>query len=435
MSMTFWILIALMLLIAIVLLVYPVLKPRKVVTVAYDESNLSINDGKIKELERDVAEGRINQAAYEEAREELGRELLRDIPGDSNDDEFEASSGVIKKQPVLVVILAVLVPLISTMLYFQLGMPAATDAEFIASQQQPQQPASIEDLTNQLEARIEQTGGSIEDWTMLARAHKYMGDHAQAEKAFTVALEKDQNNAQLMLELAEMMALNNERMFNAEARELVLKAYALEPKDPNALWFIGVSEYQAGNFRPAIDHLLALLPTAGDDENMLKSIISMISRSHTHLVNAGEDVPDFETMLSMSAVAETNMGSAVPAAVTTDVTSASVNVTISIGDEIKNKFNANDAVFIYAKAKQGPRMPLAAHRITLAELPTTVVLDDSMAMVDGLNISSFQQLVISARVTKSGTALAQSGDYIGSQNFTNKNASALVNIVIDTVVP
>ncbi len=451
MSITFWILIILMLLLAIALLAYPVLKQRKISSIAYRESNLSINHGKLEELELDLAEGRIDQPSYEAAQEELKRELLIDIPSDDGEVENKVADGIVKKQPALILILAIFVPAMSIMIYFQLGMPSATDAAFVASQQQPQQPASIEDLTKQLQARIERDGGTAQDWVMLARAHKHMGEYVQAEKAFVVARQHDRNNVALMLELAEMMAVNNNRMFDAQSRELVLKAYALEPENINALWFVGVAEYQANNYRPAIDHLLALLPVVRDDEEMIQSIIAMISRSRLELIAAGEDMPELETILGMTTTADAGLGMtseavSIAEAETTDqpelvasTAMKSLNVTVNISDEVRNKFNANDAVFVYAKAKQGSGMPLAAQRITLAELPATVVLDDSMAMVEGMNISAFEQLVISARVTKSGTALAQSGDYIGRNEYlnnkTNNKTNSTINIIIDTVVP
>ena len=112
-----------------------------------------------------------------------------------------------------------------------------------------------------------------------------------------------------------------------------------------------------------------------------------------------------------------------------------INVTVDVSDEVRGKFNAGDVIFVYAKAKQGPRMPLAAQRMTLAELPADVVLDDSMAMVEGMNLSAFEQLVVSARVTKSGSAIAQSGDYIGRMDVDSKVANSSLSIIIDTQVP
>ena len=461
MNITFWILTILMLLVAIGLLVYPILRVRQSSTIAYKDSNLNINDEKIKELDLDLAEGRIDQLFYKAAREELDRELLIDIPAESRETAALHYTGAAKRHPALALMITIFIPALVLLLYLELGMHSASDEAFIASQKQSRQtasagasakqPLSMEQLTKQLEARIEQNGGTVQDWTMLARAHKYPGQYGLAEKSFAVALEQDENNAQLMLELAEMMALNNNRQFTAPSRELVLKAYALEPNNANVLWFSGVAEYQSGNYRQAIDRLVALLPMASGEENVVKSATAMISKSREQLIAAGQEMPELEVLLGVTTLSQAGMSkaapvvtpatarpaTAAPAASATAATSSttSLSVTVNASDEVRKNFNANDVIFVYAKAKQGPRMPLAAQRMTLAELPATVLLDDSMAMVAGMNLSAFEQLVISARVSKSGSAIAQSGDYIGSTDFKNQKTQASINIVIDTAVP
>ncbi len=461
MNITFWILMILMLLLAIGLLVYPILKVRQSSTIAYKESNININDEKIKELDLDLKEGRIDQLFYKAAREELDRELLIDIPAESRENAGLHYAGAAKRQPTLALIITIFIPTLVLLLYLQLGMHSASDEDFIASQKRPQQSASIEgstkqstsmeQLTQQLSARIEKNGGSVQDWTMLARAHKYLGQYGLAEKSFVVALQQDENNAQLMLELAEVMSLSNNRQFSAASRDLVLKAYALEPNNANVLWFSGVAEYQFGNYRQAIDRLTALLPMARNEEEVVKSATAMIANSRQQLIAAGEKMPELEEMLGVSTLADAGMTKAVPVVKSATATQTSVapvasatattgsitslSVTVNVSDEVRKKFNANDVIFVYAKAKQGPRMPLAAQRMTLAELPATVVLDDSMAMMEGMNLSAFEQLVVSARASKSGSAIAQSGDYIGSRDFENNKTQASINIVIDTAVP
>ena len=466
MNITFWILTILMLLLAIGLLVYPILRVRQSSSIAYKDSNLNINDEKIKELDLDLAEGRIDQLFYKAAREELDRELLIDIPAESRETAALHYAGAAKRHPALALMITIFIPALVLLLYLELGMHSASDEAFIASQKQSRQtasagasanqPPSIEELTKKLETRIEQNGGTVQDWTMLARAHKYLGQYGLAEKSFAVALQQDENNAQLMLELAEMMALNNNRQFTAPSRELVLKAYALEPNNANTLWFAGVAEYQSGNYRLAIDRLTTLLPMARGEENVVKSATAMISDSRQKLIAAGEEMPELEVLLGVTTLTQAGMSKAAPvvtpatarpasvapaasAAATATVVAASsttsLSVTVNVSDEVRQKFNANDVIFVYAKAKQGPRMPLAAQRMTLAELPATVLLDDSMAMVAGMNLSAFEQLVVSARVSKSGSAIAQSGDYIGSTDFKNQKTQASINIVIDTAVP
>lgn len=437
MNITFWLLMILMLLLAIGLLVYPLLRMRENTSIAYKESNLKINDEKIKELDVDLQEGRIDHDSYKLAREELDRELLIDIPLENQQTAAQHYTGSVKRHPALALMIAVFVPMMALLLYLELGMHSASEESFIAEQSQPQsqekEMPSVEEMTRTLEAKIEKEGGTVQEWTMLGRAQKYLGKNELAAKAFAVALEKDSGNAQLMLESAEMIALTNKQTFIPEARDLVLKAYALEPGNPNALWFAGVAEYQHGNYRQAIEHLTTLLPLATGEEDVMSSIISIVTKSREQLIAKGEEVPELSALLGIEAKAAAVVQ---PDGQTVVVASGTrLQVAVDISADVREKFTANDVIFVYAKAKQGPRMPLAAQRMSLAELPAEIILDDSMAMVEGMNLSAFEQLVVSARVTKSGSAIAQSGDYIGRIDVDSNTANVPLNIIIDTVVP
>jgi len=448
MNILFWVFLVLMLLVAIVLLVYPLLKVRQNTSLAYKESNLKINEEKIKELDIDLKEGRIDQHFYKSAREELDRELLIDIPAVNKQNAALHYTNAATRHPAVAIMISIFVPMLALLLYLQLGMHSASEESFVASQQQPQtqmqstkELPSVEEMTKKLEAHIEQNGGTVQEWTMLGRAHKYLGNYELAAKAFAVVLEKDSTNVQVMLENAEMIALNNNRSFTPEARALVLKAYALEPGDANVLWFAGVAEYQYGNYQQAIDHLVQLLPMAGGEEEVKKSIVSIVARSREQLIASGKEMPELEDILGVKAMADAGSSvdtSTEATAVTTASSTAAItrlNVTVDVSPEVRKKFDAGDSIFVYAKAKQGPRMPLAVQRMTLSALPATVVLDDTMAMVEGMNLSAFDQLVVSARVTKSGSAISQSGDFIGQVDVNDKSAETAINVVIDTVVP
>ena len=432
----------LMLLVAIGALVFPVLRVRQTSTVAYKDSNLKINDEKVAELDLDLKEGRIDQYFYKAAREELDRELLIDIPAASKETASLHYAGTVKRHPALALMITVFIPMLALLLYLELGMHAASEEDFAVSQPQPsEQQASVEEMTRTLEAKIEKDGGTVQEWTMLGRAHKHLGNHSLAAKAFAVVLEKDSDNAQVMLEQAEMLALMNDRKFNAESRDLVLKAYELQPDNPNTLWFAGVAEFQAKNYRAAIDRLQQLLPMARGDEDVARSVIAIVAQSRDALIESGEEMPELVELLGIedmvaedaagSANADVEQGSGAAAA-------ARLQVTVNVSSAVKQKFNENDVVFVYAKAKQGPRMPLAAQRLTLAELPATIILDDTMAMVDGMNLSAFEQLQVSARLSQSGSAIAQSGDYIGQQDVDRSKAATTdiaLTVQIDKLVP
>ena len=200
-----------------------------------------------------------------------------------------------------------------------------------------------------------------------------------------------------------------------------------------------MAEYQYKNYRQAIDHLTALLPKlAGvDDQTVKQTVVAMVAKSRENLIAAGEEVPELNELIDVKTLAraESQPVKVNAASSSTATSSTTLTVNVDVSEEVRKKFNANDAVFVYAKAKQGPRMPLAVQRMTLSAIPATVTLDDSMAMVQGMNLSAFDKLEVSARLTKTGTAIAQSGDYIGSLTVEDKSRQTTLNIVIDTVIP
>jgi len=112
-----------------------------------------------------------------------------------------------------------------------------------------------------------------------------------------------------------------------------------------------------------------------------------------------------------------------------------VDVTVDISPKLKSSAKPEQAVFIFAKATRGPKAPLAAVKVSVADLPLTVRLDDSKALVPMLRISNFNEVVISARVSKSGGARKQSGDLEGvSKAIKTDGERKPVHLLIDSVV-
>jgi hypothetical protein len=111
----------------------------------------------------------------------------------------------------------------------------------------------------------------------------------------------------------------------------------------------------------------------------------------------------------------------------------SITVSVKLSPALAAKAAPNDALYIFARAAQGPKMPLAIVRKQVRELPLTVTLDDSMAMVPEMKMSSFPELVIGARVSKSGDAITKPGDLEGYSPPLKSGAASSVEIVIDSV--
>ncbi len=432
MNILFWVLLLLMLLVAVVILIYPLLRTRSSDAIAYKDSNLGLYDDKLAELEADLGEGRIDHEQYQLARQEIDRELLQDIPTESRDTASLHYAKQIKRQPGLAVMISVFLPMVALLVYMKLGMHASTEmrhaqqvqAQAPAPAQQSQNAGSLEEMTGKLARRLQQNGGSQEDWAMLGRAYKHLGQYASSVKAFEQAVAMAPK-AQLMIEQSESMALANNQRFTPEARALVMRAFELEPDNLNVLWFAGVAEFQAGNYRNSIEHLSRLSEQGKgkNDPELERSLRLYIDKARNALVAAGETAPTSDDILgTKTASKEVAAGG------------ASLQVMVDVSNDVRARFSAGDTVFIYAKAAAGPKMPLAAQRLTLAQLPTTVTLDDSMAMMEGMNMSAFGNVVVSARVSTTGSAIAKAGDYIGQFNVEDVTQAEMVEIQIDTLV-
>lgn len=418
MNVSFWASMMTLLLLAIALVIYPLLRTRKNKSLAYKTSNIQLHEEKVGELNIDLQEGRIDQADYKIAKQELDRELLEDTPVENKESANLHYTTEAKKHPVLALSIVLFLSTLTFLVYFQLGMHSST--EQVATVEPVKTEHSVEDMVLKLEQYLESNKGEMKDWVMLARSYKYMARYGEAANAYAAA-NMIQPNPQLMLEQAEVLALVNGKRFNDEARQLVLKALSMMPDNLNALWFAGVVEFQFANYRQSIKHLSQLKAEAIHDPEVNRSIRFYISQAREKLIAAGEEVADLDEL--------------VPDLHVEPEVQVSLQVSIDISEAAKKNFKESDVVFVYAKALTGPKMPLAAHRMTLADLPTTVVLDDSMGMMEGMNLSAFNQVVVSARVAKAGTAIAQSGDYIGQVVVNDVRAAKALNINIDSVVP
>jgi cytochrome c-type biogenesis protein CcmH len=329
-------------------------------------------------------------------------------------------------------------------MYSYIGMRAVEGADGAGGQEmaQPQTPKtpSVEAMTVKLEKYLQTNKGSVQDWTMLGRAYKYLKRYKDSIKAFDHAL-KLRSDPQLMLEKAEAIALLNGQKFNKEAFDLVMKAKSMEPDNVNVLWFAGVAEYQMGHYRASINDLSRLAAVAKADQAVDKSVRFYIGHARDKLVAKGEVVASVDKLLQVNAKsvpvpAPVQAQAQTPKTKSTAASGVTLHVAVSVSPDVRAKFSPGDTVFVYAKAAQGPPMPLAVQRLTLGALPAKVTLDDSMAMMAGMNLSAFPKVVVSARISRSGSAIAQSGDYIGEYKVNDvHSAKDVISININKVVP
>ncbi|WP_051301715.1 c-type cytochrome biogenesis protein CcmI [Sedimenticola selenatireducens] len=418
--MLFWTITAAMIVAALLLLAPALLRNRHSDSLDRDQQNVVIARERLAELQAERDQDILDQAQFEQAKSELELSLLQDL--DQKGDE-SVSAKTEKSGRLALGIVAVFVPVLTLGLYSYLGTQDMVEprnpalAEALAS---GGELPSVEQMIGALVERLKQNPDDAQGWYLLGRTNMALKDFATAATAFEKVQQLVGDEPSVLLAWADALAMSEEGNMLGKPAELIRKAVELVPEDTTALWLAGMVEEQAENYALAISYWERLAPQLQDDPQASMRIATLINQARE---KGGMSVPP------VTAVAP------VPGMEKVAVAGKSVTVRVSLSPELSSQVSPDEALFIYARAMQGPKMPLAAARRQVKELPLKLTLDDTGAMMPAMKISNFEQVVVGARVSRSGGAIAQSGDLRGEVVAVTVGAEPVVDIVIDKVVP
>ena len=430
----FWTSAAGLIVLAMAFIIVPFLLKRERTTVSSDELNLSVFNQQLEELDSDLAAGNLDQTQYDAARRDLEKELLVDVSGDHPQSVATSShSGS------WIMSLALVIPLLALLLYQSLGdpkiikqlaaNPAASGSREAAhpQTQSTQGLPPMEELVKKLAAKMQQQPENLDGWIMLGRSYMSLKQPREALAAFERAMQLNDENPSLLLAYAEALSQTSGNSFTGKAAPLVEKAYQLNPQNPNALWMRGILAYQRQQYQPAIEYWEQLRDILGPQSREMASVDNAITDARNQLGLP----PELPSIVQTT----DNTVKTPPAADTEQQGTSSIQVKISLAPEMQAKAKPDDLVFIYARALSGPPMPLAAARKKVSDLPLTLTLDDSMAMMPQLKLSSFPQVAVGARISLSGNPIAQAGDLEGEIRPVTPGQADPVLVSIDSIHP
>jgi cytochrome c-type biogenesis protein CcmH len=273
-------------------------------------------------------------------------------------------------------------------------------------------------MVEKLAQRMREQPDDLEGWIMLAKSYRALERYPEAVTAYQQALQRDSDNVVLMMSYVDVLTMSQNGRFTAEATALLHKALELQPDNIVALWLSGHQASQQERYTDAISYwqrAAALLPDDSQDKALINSQIAMaVQQTGT----------------------ETNTATQATATTTSDTAAApALQVRVSLDAALQGQAGPEATVFIFARATEGPRMPLAIVRKQVRDLPVTVVLDDSQAMSPAMTLSKFDRVTVGARISKSGNAMPQSGDLQGSVSPVATIESGPVSVIISETVP
>jgi cytochrome c-type biogenesis protein CcmH len=343
--------------------------------------NLAVHRDALRELLAERTAGRLDAAEYAQARQELERRVLEDSAGAILPATFQGG-----RKPALAVGAAV--PLLAIALYAGLGNPGALDPARRkgddAAQSHPLSAEQIRAMVERLAQRLKDAPGDAEGWVMLARSYNVLGQYPNAATAYARAVSLLPGNAQVLADYADTMAMVQGRKLGGEPERIIQQALQADPNNIKALALAGTASFERQDFAAATQYWSRVLERVPPDSEVARSINGSIADARRR---GGES----------AGVAQRAAGR--------------LSGRVSVDAALRGKLRDDDTVFVFARATEGSRMPLAIVRKRVRDLPFEFVLDDSLAMQPGLSLSSLQVVAVGARISRSGEAAARQGDF------------------------
>lgn len=396
------------LVVASLLILAPSLFSRKAIkTVDLEKQNLEITRQRLEQISTD------NDSV--EARQELEAALLDDLKAPDYNLEVNRPSGA---RTAIVVLLSI--PVAAFSLYKFLGNTQwQQQAALPSSEQIEQNPAaSLDVLLTRLEQTLEQQPDNADGWALAGRTYMSLGRYAEAEQAYATVHRLVGDDPDILTAWSDASLLVNGSQYTEEIAARLNRALELDPGQINALWIAGMGSRSIGDNETALGYLKRLQPlltTQPEALNQINQVISQIEGRSTNLGTTSDAGP-------------------ADSIATSTTSTTSISVTVSLDPDFQAMTSPGDKVFVFARAIGGPPFPLAAARLSVADLPVEVTLTDSMAMIEGRNLSSTENVLVTARISKSGTPTASPGDLTSDSYETSTKSSPAISLSINQVV-
>ena len=409
----------------------PLLRRGKASPVERNAMNVVILRDQLGELEADLAAGTVAREQYDEARRELEPRVLEDSKGTPDAAHAPAQSAA-----WTAAIVAGTIPIVALLLYVTLGnheafAPEAARAAKGGSEHEVTRE-QVEAMAAKLAAKLEKDPGNADGWAMLARTYYALNRYADAAPAFEKAVGFAPDDPGLLADYAD--ALGAQGGLRGKSLELVERALKADPTHWKALALAGTAAFERKNYKQAVAYWERMKATVPPGSTMAGSIDASIQEARElGGLGPGPSAPPALAVAPAVPMAP-NAAAAKAPAVAAAAAGATIGGTVSLAPALAAKASPTDVVFIFARAAEGPKMPLAILRKQVKDLPATFTLDDSMAMTPDFALSKFPSIVVGARVSKSGNAAAQSGDLEGFSPAVNAGAKGLA-VIIDRAVP
>jgi len=392
----------------------------------------------LQQLQTRHASGAIGKKEYGQEKARIERALLDQVlaaPATPATPATPAAEAVVRPPVRLVAGLSAAVLVLAVAGYALTGSPSLITGTVPVAQAEgsPHQSGAgaeeFEAAVERLAGKLKEQPDNAEGWVMLARSYLQMGRVADALPAFEKALALDGNNARLLVDYADALAVKNDRNLEGQPMAMIERALKIEPDNLKGLALAGTAAFNRKDYAGAVRYWEKLAAAAPPESPWREQVKGGIAEARS----LGGMAPAAAAPEPMAAAPAKPAAPATPATPAMASSGTGASGTVRLAASVAAQAAPDDTVFVLARAAEGPRMPLAIVRAQVKDLPLAFKLDDAMAMSPEMRLSKFPKIVIDARVSKSGQAQPSAGDLAGRSAPIANDASGVV-IEINEVV-
>lgn len=414
-----WASFALLTLIALLFIIVPFLKKERVVTITHNANAqlISIYEQRLVELQADLDNQRIDSQNHSEAIIELKRRLLNELSPEKSlnsrgDNRIFALTGA--------AFLIALAGIFYAMTGSQQQIAAWHDAmDNLADYGQRAVMQKGEPLTkNELQAfalalrtKLSQSGDDEVAWMLLGRVALMLNEFDMAKQSFDKTLKINPDNMQALVSYSQVLLLEGSEENMTRAAGMLSKVLQAQPNNLDAISLLALIAFERKDWLQA--------------KAAFEVLLASMDESDTRYVMINQRISEIDLQIAQQNVVTSGE----------QLAAQSIQVTVDIDSQLADKQPNNGILFVFAKAAKGSPMPLAVVKLTDYSFPITVELSDANAMMAGLNLSSANDIVISARISNDDSVMPSTGELEGHSEVLNRKDVRQVQLNIDTSIP
>ena len=422
-----WVSFALLTLLAVAFVALPFLSKERIQSLTYNANSelIAIYHQRLGELANDLANQRIDQANHDESVIELKRRLLNELsPEKSLMSKGNNRIFALTGSAFLIAFTAIFYTATGSQQQLQNWHSAmdnlpAYGERAVMQKGEPLTQNELQAFALGLRTKLDQSGDDQVAWMLLGRVAMSLNEYDMAQQSFDKVLRLDPDNMPVLISYSQVLLLEGSEVNMTRAAGMLSKVLKDDPTNLDAISLLALIAYERHDWLQAKSAFEVLLNSMDEQDSRYGMIAQRITEIEQNI-----SAENTQQQVQQSSDEDNNA-----------VQTSAIKITVNLAPQLTDKLPTQGTLFVFAKAANGPPMPLAVVKLTDYSFPIEVQLSDSNAMVAGLTLSSVDKIILTARISKDASVMPSTGELEGRSDVLERSQTKAYDLLINELIP